>query len=556
LRAAIETLAGNPSPEEARHAARVLRFLNSPEAAREMAKLFSGLNQQQPVGWEYMFGLYGSPYRQIAIDTMRSELAAPGHAITREYLDTLTNLQVNAEPQWDPPAPNAQETQAFWLSRRTHEQELMKAAIAAVLEGLPRKTASARALTLDGLLNASDGNAGLAATVRPALIAAWADLPAETQAELIQYRWPAVAGRDMLPILRKILAEPISESRTPAGMMRSAAIRRLYDFDPAAGREAILKDLQSEAGQPDFALVKLLPKDDLVRAARKAAERNGGWSDLDLALVDGYADESVLATVRAHFEKNAAEDECGPPPAALRYYLRVAPEYGARQVAAALASPKNRSCYRSLLEGLGDQLPAVQQIALGALDDPDPEVARDAVVALGRWGSKDAETALWDKLKRFHKEWEGRQDELRWTLDWKSEGSRGMAMEQVLVTAIAGGTSWICPPEKLARLSALVWIKTNQQQIEGMEQQWNGARAVIMPNWMPDQDATFSVLQYNSLTLEQLLAKVMQIPPGMDVQWQFWPARQASLEMQDAVYERVRAAAATHGIVINRTSQP
>ena len=43
-----------------------------------------------------MFGLYGSPYRQLAIDSMHAELVVPDHAITNEFLGTLVNLQVTA----------------------------------------------------------------------------------------------------------------------------------------------------------------------------------------------------------------------------------------------------------------------------------------------------------------------------------------------------------------------------------------------------------------------------------------------------------------------------
>ena len=554
LQTAIQTLTGTPAPEEGRHAARVLRFLNTEDSAREMAKLFWGLNQQQPLGWEFMFGLYGSPYRQTVIDAMRSELGAPGHAITSEFLDTLANLQVNAEPQWqNPPTPNAQnlqEMQAFWSGRRRHEQESMKSAIAAVLENLPRKTDRARALTLDGLLKASDGNPGMAEAVRPALIAAWWDLPAETQAELIQYRWPGVAGGDMLPILRKMISGPPP--------VRNVALRRLYELDPEGGREAIRSSLENGSAGLSLETVKLLPAGDLARAARRAAERisAGTAIQLDYELVDRYAGKSVLPAVRAAFEIHAGSWACAPQSAMLRYFLRVAPEYGTQQAGAAMTKRDRTGCYRTLLEDLGDELPQAQKVAAGALDDSDWEVAQTAAVALDRWGSKDAEAVLWDRLKRFHADWEGRQDELRFAPDGKSAGSHGLAIEQALMTAIATGTNWICPPEKLRRLSTLVWTRTHQQQIEGWTQQWNQAPAVVYPSWIPDYDASFSLLQYESLTVEQLIAKVAQLPPATEVEWKFWPGQQATLEVQDAVYERVRAAAAENGIVIHRSKAP
>jgi hypothetical protein len=551
LRAAVATLDGRPSQEEARHAARALRFLNTEDAAREMAKRFWGLNQQQPVGWEFMFGLYGSPYPQAAIDAMRAELAAPDHAITSEFLDALANLQVNADARWrNPPISNpanVDEMKAFWEGRHEREQEFLKAAMTTVLESLSRKTGSARALTLNGLLVAGEGNHALAQGLRPALIAAWADLPAETQEELIQYRWRAVAGPEMLPILRKIVAEPPPPARTQQAMTRDAALKHLYELDPAAGKEAIFSDLRSTNAQPGMDVVRLLPKEELAAEARQAGERiaNGGERELDFELLDRYGEASALPGVKAAFEKKLGQWACAPQSALLRYFLRVSPEYGAAQVAASMAARKNTGCYRSLLHDLEDQLPKVQQVAAGALGDPDLEVAQSAILALGRWGSKDAEALLWEHLKQLHL-----------PPDDKSAGSRGAALEQTLVMAIGQGTNWLAPPEKLSLLKDLVWTRTQAQQIEGWIQQWKLGAAAVDPNWFPEDRPTFSVLQYSGLTEDQLRTKLAQLPHDLDLQWRFWNSGGPTIEKQEAVFERVRADAASHGIVISQAKNP
>jgi len=57
LRTALQKLAGTSSADDARHAARVLRFLATKESTKQLAKLSWGLNQQQPMGWDFMFGL-------------------------------------------------------------------------------------------------------------------------------------------------------------------------------------------------------------------------------------------------------------------------------------------------------------------------------------------------------------------------------------------------------------------------------------------------------------------------------------------------------------------
>jgi hypothetical protein len=562
LRAAVAVLDGKPSQDEERRAARVLRFLNTQDAARELAKRFWGLNQQQRAGWEFMFGLYGSPHRQVAVDAMQAELAVPDHAITREFLDVLVSLQLNGEAEWrNPPtadSTNLTAVQAYWARRREREQALMKAAVTVVLESLPRKTGSARALTLNGLLAAGEQNPALAESVRPALIASWADLPAETREELILYRWPAIAGPEMLPILRKIVAEPPPPARTQQGMTRDAALKHLYELDPAAGREATLGDLQSGSAEPSVDVVRLLPKEDLVSAARQASKRivDGGARELDFELLDRYGEASALPAVKAAFEAGIGEWACAPQSAMLRYFLRVSPDDGVAQVKASLAARNDTGCYSVLLPDLDDQLPKVQPIAIGALDDPDPEVARSAVRALGRWGSKEAEAVLWERLKRFHKEWAGREDSLRFSPDGKSAGSRGAMLEQDLVTAIGQGTNWLAPPEKLALLKDLVCTREQAQLIEGWIQQWKLGAATIDSYWVPEDRPTFSILQYTGLTEDQLRIKVAQLPHDIDLQWRFWNSGEPSLEKQEEVYQRVRADAAANGVVINQTNHP
>jgi hypothetical protein len=80
----------------------------------------------------------------------------------------------------------------------------------------------------------------------------------------------------------------------------------------------------------------------------------------------------------------------------LRYFLKIDPEFGTKMVQASLAARKVTGCYRMLLQDLGSSLPKVEPIAIGTLDDSDLEVANDAALALGRWGTAKAEA-----LKQF-----------------------------------------------------------------------------------------------------------------------------------------------------------
>jgi hypothetical protein len=113
---------------------------------------------------------------------------------------------------------------------------------------------------------------------------------------------------------------------------------------------------------------------------------------------------------------------------------------------------------------------------------------------------------------------------------------------------------------KLARLAELVWNKGQMQQIEGWITEWKRGSALISSSWFPEDNLTFSVLQYSQLTEEQVRAKLAQFPRGTQLRWQFWQPGQispaVSITKQDAVYERMRATAEQHGIVLIKVNHP
>ncbi|HZU25571.1 MAG TPA: hypothetical protein VFA04_08615 [Bryobacteraceae bacterium] len=554
LRNAVETLTGAGSPEDARAASRRLRFLNTKGSTKQLARLF-GLKPEQFADANLMFGLYGSPYRQLALDSMHAELSVPEHPVTPQFLGTLVNLQIGSDPAWDwPQGLSDGEAQAFGERRQAHLDAVMSAEVQAAAEALPRKIGRARALTLHGLLTSGHLDSHLAEALRPLLAAAWPDLPAKAQGELIQFRWPLVAGPEMAPVLRKMMAEPSSDTT-----IHNAALKHLFEMDPAAGREAILRDLRSANAQPSPDVLALLPKEDIAPAVQPAVERirrHENDRELDYQLIDRYADASFVGAVQAAYEERQGEWACAPQSAMLRYFLRVDPDLGAREVTAAMRERKDTGCYQYQLQELGAELPKLQQIAIDALDDADPEVARNAAEALQKWGGADAEPALWARLRRFHEEWAGQNEQLRSAPPYDDAGSRAVMLEVALASAIGMGANWICGPDKLARLHALVWTKQVAQQVEAWAGMWKQGAPVINPAWFPDDTLRFSVLQYDALNEEQLLAKVAQLPSGTHLTWQFYAPGQisppVSLEKQEAVYQRVRTAAAQHGLVIAR----
>ena len=554
----------NAADEEQRKAARKLRFLNTKPSAETLAKLFWGLNDQ-PGGWDLMFGLFGSPYRAEAIVAMQREINSPDHPITQDFLHTLTKLQINADTSWDPPAYDSSHpelSEEYWHKRQAHERELMQAAIAPTVAALPQKTGRARALTVQALAESSDLlNASIASQIRKQLIAAWGDLPEKTKQELIQYRWPLIAGPDVLPILREFVSRPAPPFRTMDAMARDAAIQHIYELDAAEGRSLILRDLRDPRVQPSVSLVKLLSADELgpiVQEAVRRIERNDA-RELDYHLVEMFGDEVALAGMKTVFNDHLGQWGCDPQTAMLRYFLRLEPEFGAKAVEASLAARKKTGCYRFLLQELGDALPKVEPLAISALDDTDLEVANDAALALGHWGTASAELALWVRLKRFHQEWQAREGDLRATPPYTDPIARATALESTLVNSIATGTNWMCDPEKLAQLSALASPR-QQIQVATWSKQWAQSQALILPNWYPEDRLSFGVLQYSNLDEAQFEAKLSQMPRWMKLYFQIWKPGQisppVSMEKQEAVFQALRTHAAQFGVTIEKKSDP
>jgi hypothetical protein len=554
----------NSPAGQAKEVARRLRFLNTKESTEMLARLFWGLNDQ-PGGWDLMFGLFGSPYRTEAIVAMQREINVPGHAITQEFLHTLTNLQIHADSAWNPPDydhAHPDVSQEFWRKRQARERELMRAAIAHTAVALPKKKGQARALTIQALAESSELlTAATASQMRKQLIAVWGDLPEKTKLDLIQYRWPLIAGPEMLPILRQFVAGSAPPFRTEPGMARDAALKHIFDFNPDEGRALILRDLRDPKAQPSVSLVKLLSADELRPVVREAGARIGknDARELDYHLLELYGDQSMLGEVERVFTDHLGQWACDPQGAMLRYFLRVDSEFGTKMVQASLAERKATGCYRMLLQDLGKSLSKVERVATSALDDDDLEVANDAALALGRWGTAKSEPALWARLHRFHDQWKGREGELRVTPDYKSPIARATALESTLVNSIATGTNWICGPEKLERLHALASLR-QQMQVSEWSEQWGRDEALILPNWYPEDQLSFGALQYSNLDEEQFHAKLSQMPKGTKLQFQIWKPGQisppVSMEKQEAVLRSLRRYAMQFGVTIHEQSTP
>jgi hypothetical protein len=83
---------------------------------------------------------------------------------------------------------------------------------------------------------------------------------------------------------------------------------------------------------------------------------------------------------------------------------------------------------------------------------------------------------------------------------------------------------------------------------------------MITPSWFPEDNPTFSVLQYDSLTVDGLRGRLAQFPRGMQLLWQFWQPGQisppVSMTLQEALYESMRAIAEKNGVTLGKSNYP
>jgi hypothetical protein len=109
-------------PEEKKHAARKLRFLGSEVGTRELARRYGAVDD--PFEWEFKFGLFSTPHRELAIQGMKAEMSNPEHPVTREYISTLVALEMLVDPKWRLPVYDSSRQEEWHRANDQHNAEV------------------------------------------------------------------------------------------------------------------------------------------------------------------------------------------------------------------------------------------------------------------------------------------------------------------------------------------------------------------------------------------------------------------------------------------------
>lgn len=542
------------SEDDAKHAARVLRFLGSDAGTRALAQRFWSGNDQL-FGWDLKFGLFGSPYRETAIEGMRSALLNPDHPVTQESIQVLATLEMQADPKLRlPKYGNTHEEEwtkardAYFATFNTKMAEHM----AKVAANLQSKTGQAKAVSVSELLQSDVPlNALASSQFRQMLVASWNNLPQHRKNELIQYRWEQIGGPELLPILRTIVAGTPNRNRSFDQPDRGVALRRIYELSPGDGRELILEEISNPLGDIGIDVLGLLPEVELPQIEEPliAKLQVGNASDIEFQLIQRYASVRTLSQIKVIYQHHRGEWACVPQTAMLRYFLRVAPDYGLAQVKDALTLRQATGCYRFQFSALEEEMarPKLEQMVVAALDDPSSEVARDAAQALSKYGSAKAETPLWARLHKFHEKWKDRYEQLRYRPGAKPELLAEIGLEQALVQAITNGQAWFATEDTIDGLKEISSQQV-QHELDGILQEIRRGECGVNLSWWPEGTLNYSVCRYSGKGMTALKQKMSQLPSGMRLNL---ITTVADRERHRNDFAEVEHAAASEGLVLD-----
>jgi hypothetical protein len=508
------------SVEQTADAARILRFLGSDSATRELARRFWAQNDQ-PHGWDFMFGLVASPHRATAIEGLKAATADPEHAVTRELVQTLALLEVQSSPEYKLP-PYDEKRKDAWSKQRDAKlgayNKAVSEQLSRVAATLDTKSGQARAVTVNTLLmEVSDLSEAAHVRLRQLLVTSWDSLPIKKRNELIQYRWDEIGGPELLPILRRVVNSPPRPGQNTEAIERGPALRHLYELDPAEGRDLILREILDSKGDIGISILGMLPDKELPQIEEPILAKFSVHNDtsVDSWLIERYATARPLPRLKTIYEGARGKWACEPQAALLRYFLRVDPDYGIAEISDALKERQFTGCYKMVFADFGDTLrmPRVEKIAITALNDPSPEVAANAAGALGKYGSAKVEPVLWERLRKFHEEWGDKSDQLRYRPGLSQELEAEGMLEYSLIHAIANGQAWLCGPDKLQRLGELV-TSQRKQEVEGIIKEWQNGQFFLNMNWWPTGELDYTVAYFSGHGMDQLKEKLAQFPSG------------------------------------------
>ena len=519
LDASLAVLKRDSSSDTDRTAARrVLRFLDTPASVHELVVLLG----TSPPGnrWDEAAGLAGSRHSALVVQELEQQMSAPNIALSRDYLQILAKLKFQLDHGDLPPYPQKDtDQQKAWnekmLAYTKGLNELQNSVYDQAAALAATKEAVAKAETLQALLlrpsNPPSGDHAPPASLPPDVVAAtFLNLSPTEQWNMLSMYWYRIKEPAMLVPLKKIAEQPYAGNP----MLRDQALRRLYELDPAQAAPIFLEEMQHPHLDNGRFTVKidtlgLLPNETLPQfdemLASRIEDKQSGTRDLDSQLIGRYSTSAILPRVKAVYETNAGRWDCVTEDGFVRYFLRVDSDYGIARLTRAPSVCMVESLPAAVRMHRWSE---VEPSIIASLNDPYPYRARQAAEALAKYGSPEAEKALWERMRKFHEQWSGRGDELAMRPGMKQDANEAVGFQYGLVRSIGAAQAWLVTNDEITELENL----TLGQERENVKQ-WHWSEVRVNASFVGD---TFlaSANQYVETDIALLVAKLAQYPSG------------------------------------------
>lgn len=519
--------------ESYRRAARVLRFLDTEGAVKEMVRRLGISND--PEHFQYYLGLIGSAHREIVMRETEKSIQTPDYPVTRELITVRSRLRFFGKyPNPMPPYPGKEEQDAIQLwteqfrKRQDDYSRMVDGELVRLVRALSTKAAPARLTCLHILLEhiwsrPHERPATFAGRERDwvaELIAHFDELSVALQHELLDWRWEHVRGPETVELVRRLWRSPTDEQRRHG--LKGAALGRLHELSPKEAQGIVRQAISTSPPAPELEymdrnLLGALPEETLpdldnplASNLEAAAAQTHGDMETQCYLVARYATPAILPRVKAIYP-DSGKWACTLQDDLLAYFLRVSPAFGAEKVRLALSKRGEgySRCYTLLTSWLANwqMTTELKEIALAALNDPDPEVVADAAKALGEHGPPEVEQALWRRFEQWHNEWKDRKADLQSRYGHANPNYPQIKLEEALCRALAQAPAWLAEKEKLARIQQLCLTDEGQQRFAAyLDAQEIPLSYITRDRW--------SLAQYELSSFDALEKKLAQYPPG------------------------------------------
>jgi hypothetical protein len=520
LSSALTTLNMESStPQEKNAAVRTLRFLDTPSSAQELVHLLGAHSDGNT--WNEVAGLAASRYQTLVVRELERQMTAPEIGVTADYLYILAKLRFQLDHEPPPPYPEKDlQQQKSWTDRRQAEDkefmELQDSLYTKAASVVSTKWGTARAETVQTILQRPTREPGdlkpLAGLPPEEVATAFLNLSQDEQWGLLSSFSERLKVPAMVAPLKKVVGLPDMKNQ----MLRDLALHCLYDLDPSEATPIFLEEIRHPHLDNGMFTVKaetlgLLPNETLPQfdelLSTRLGQKESRSRGLDAQLIGRYSTSSILPRVKAIYEASPGQWDCMTEDGFVLYFLRVDPDYGVKRLAVAPSFCMTNSLPLVIkMQRWGEVEPGV----LARLNGPDLNRARQAAETLAKYGSPQAEKAMWQRLRSFHAQWEESANQLVYRAGMPHDANEAMGFQFGLVEAIGKAQAWLLTNEEITALENL----TLGQERDNVRQ-WHWSSPVnLNVNFFADQMQASINNQYNAADLPSLRTKLAQYPGG------------------------------------------